>query len=528
MLISTDMRQAHQRMLWKNALILLTLVLLLGSAFPPHVNADQSVRTGTTQKTMMAYHWFVTSWKRGIGSPICELYVAENRIPVAQDISNACGENIGREWLKTPPCDQAMKGGDTSKCKGLFVWYDGIKQGQVIVNIPLPEATIDVKTGSCEPGKWCDVRPTLRFEGVEPLEEYKIVGISVRIGESVRDCQADACELRMPITGSDGIIMEYWADSDYGDESAHKFLTFRNVQSTTSTSLYRIDLLNENWRSYLPPGALTWKIFPAIDDPVSDLFSQPASAADLRTDNKLYYLAGNLIYSGKVDVGPCQSSGLMSNGMASACGMEVAHSLSVEYQNKYDDRIFAAAAEYNVPARILKGIIAQETQFWPHGYPTKELGFGRITENGADMLLSWNLIYYAQVCDSYYGIDRCAPGYYNMNPTEKSMLRGLALKNVGTDAEFSLLAATLQASVQQVKQMMINTTGMDEEYGSTYIDLWKVTIANYHSGSGCVGTAMQTAKTKKKAMLWENISQYLLGDCQGAINYVDQVLMYSQ
>jgi hypothetical protein len=509
-------------------LTIFMVISILAFLFPSVAKADQSGRVGTVEERKVAYHWYVSSWKRGFAHPICELYVVEDRKPNPQDIYNYCGATVEQEWLTTPICKEAAIGSDPSKCKGLFYWYDGMKEGVVKESILLPEPSVSVETGTCQPGDWCDQRPTLRFLAKEPLENHKIQKINVQIENSVRSCNADACEFRLPITDSNGKVMEYWADSDYGDVSTHQFITFRNVQSSTSNSQYRIDLLNVNWKSYLSPGALIWKVFPDVDDPMAPLLDQVKSTGDLKTDNLLHYLAGRLIYSGKVKSDICPGSGLMSNGMADTCGLEKAHDQMEFFQNQYDQQIYQAALEYNVPARILKGIIAQETQFWPHGYPSKELGFGRMTENGADMLLSWNSKYFSDLCYPYYGNGRCAGGYYNMSSIEKSMLRGMALSKVGSDDEFVLLAATLQGSAFQVNQMMQNITGLDSNYGSTFTDLWKITIANYHAGSGCVGTAMQTAKTQNQPMTWDKISPYLLGDCQGAVNYVDQVLLLSK
>ena len=53
--------------------------------------------------------------------------------------------------------------------------------------------------------------------------------------------------------------------------------------------------------------------------------------------------------------------------------------------------------------------------------------------------------------------------------------------------------------------------------------MWKISVANYHSGSGCVGTAMKTAWVEGNNMMWDLISPNLLGDCKGAINYVETV-----
>jgi hypothetical protein len=510
--------------------LVVTFILVLTGLFgiTRAVQAEGSGRFTTVEKKMEANHWYLTSWKEGVSRTLCNIYIVDDHQPNAQDILNYCGEDLEKKWLDTPVCQQAAKGGDASTCDGLYYWYGGRALATVKETVELPKATIRVDIGNCQPGSWCNDRPTLRFYGTEPLPDHKIEEIDVRYGESARSCSDTACEMRMPFTDETGATIEYWAVSDYGDESDHQFLTFRNVKSTAAEPQYQLDLLDEAWKQYLTPGALTWKVFPLMDDPLLKEVNQPKSAEEMQTEKPLQYLAGRLIFAGKVDTKVCQGSGISSNGMATSCGLDASRDQVNSWQNKYDEQIYQASMEYNVPARILKAIITQETQFWPHGNPAREWGFGRITDNGADMLMSWNTPYYDQVCAQIFDEEYCAKGYNNMTASEQSLLRGTSILKVGTDDEFRLLAATLQASMVQVDQMIININGSDNLNGATFDDLWKMTIANYHSGSGCVGTAMQKNKDLKQTMTWDQVKTSLLGDCQGAVNYVDQVLQLAQ
>lgn len=167
--------------------------------------------------------------------------------------------------------------------------------------------------------------------------------------------------------------------------------------------------------------------------------------------------------------------------------------------------------------------VAQETQFWPHPVSSQEFGLGRITDNGADMLLTWNLPIFLEECLSNFSPDACSAGYTNMDLDDRAHLRGIVLSDVGTAQEMNLLAATLLASSYQVDQMVRNVTGLPVAEVSTYEEMWKLTVANYHSGSGCVGTAMQTTWDNGEKMNWELVYPNLLGDCMGAVNYVDSV-----
>lgn len=505
------------------------LLVLLGIIFTPStVMADRST---IVEERAKAYHWILSNWKNGASSSLCNIYLVENRQPDARDILTYCGSDLEKQWSETPVCEQVLNNGDTSTCQGLFYWYAGIKSDALVKKtVESPGVSLQMEIGVCQPGTWCDQRPTLIFSANEPLDEYEITQIVVHIDEDERSCYEESCEMRLPLTTEDGAVMEYWAISSFGDESEHQFITFRNVASTAETPQYRLDLLQDAWKETLPTASLYWGVFPAIDDPLMDVFSQSESVEDLKTQNPLQYLAGQLIFNGKVAAATCSDSGISRNGMADACGLEVSRVQVNEWQNKYDEPIFKAAIEFNVPARILKGIITQETQFWTDGNPVNEWGFGQITENGADMLLSWNPTFYSQICIPHLGNEYCSNGYHNLDSEDQSYLRGVTIAKVGTDDEFRVLAATLKASTYQIDQMMRNTTGNGtfSEFGTEYDDLWKITIANYHSGSGCVGTAMQTTMDQSQEMTWTNISSHLLGGCQDAINYVSQVLHYAK
>ena len=54
----------------------------------------------------------------------------------------------------------------------------------------------------------------------------------------------------------------------------------------------------------------------------------------------------------------------------------------LEWQNRYDQAIFNSSNLLNVPLRLLKGVIAQESQFWPLSDDDEEFGLGRVTDYG--------------------------------------------------------------------------------------------------------------------------------------------------
>lgn len=520
-------RYPNQRLKGNYWRLLLAPCLILLIFFQPiltksnYVSAEENRRTMVQIKLTMANHWRFFRWKDGVS--ICNIYVAHENYPNGEEIRSYCGEELLNSWLSTPACEEALFGRDVSECEGVYIGYLGKSFQSVKELVELPQVNLKVEIVNCEAGGWCSERVILRFVAEEPLTDHRITSVNVKIGTSEKKCEGSICELRMPVTKEDGIEVEYWANSDYGDDSNHEFFTLRNVPDLSKGEMYRFDLLGEGIDDTTPPGTKLWSLFPVLDHPDREILEQPSTYSDLFTENRFLYLAGKLILTGVVDGQSCSGFGLINNNTANPCGENLALMEVLTWQNKYDQEILTAANKHTVPAKLLKGIIAQETQFWPYPVADKEYGLGRITENGADMLLIWNNKKFLESCLSLLASETCAAGYSNLDPGDQSLLRGLILSEVGTEDEIDLLAATFFASATQVTQMVKNITELPISEVSTYEEMWKISVANYHSGSGCVGTAMQTAWAEGNIMMWDLINPNLLGDCKGAINYVESV-----
>jgi len=485
------------------------------------VKAEENKRIQIKSQEVVANHWRLSQWKDQV--IVCDIYVAHDNQPSGKEIENHCGEDIYISWLTTPPCEAAISGGDVTTCKGFFIGYKGKGLRLVKETVELPQVNLQVEAVNCEPGGWCDERAIIRFIGEEPITDHKIISMHVKIGNNTKKCDSDVCELRMPVTNEKGVQVEFWAVSDFGDQSEINTFLLRNVRDKNEENRYRFDLLGTGLNVTAPAGTLRWMLLPTLNHPDAFVLEKPETLLDLQTTNRFLYLAGKLILTGIVNGETCSGFGLINNSTANPCGEELAQEKVISWQNQYNEDIYTASEEYNVPARLLKAIIAQETQFWPHPVSPKEFGLGRITDNGADMLLTWNLPIFIEECVSSYSIEACSSGYTNMDPDDQSLLRGLILKDVGTDQEVKLLAATLLASSYQVDQMVKNVTGLPVSEVSTYEEMWKLSVANYHAGSGCVGTAMQSAWDNGDNMIWELVYPNLLGDCMGAVGYVESV-----
>lgn len=520
-------RYPKQRITINKWRTLLALIFSLSFTLQPFwinsysVFAEDYKRLAFEDRLTMANHWRFSRWRDGI--KVCDIYVTHTNYPSEQEIRSYCGDEILLTWRETPACNEALLGQDASECEGVYIGYLGKSIQLVKELVELPEVKLSVEMLNCVPGSWCDERLIMRFNGEEPLSDHNVISMHVKIGSTEKKCDESFCDLRMPITYDQGVEVEFWATSDFGDESEHIIFTLRNVPDENKNDMFRVDVIGAGIEGGAPVGSEEWHLFPILNHPDGYLFEQPISPGELKTNNRFLYLAGKLILTGKVDGSTCSGFGLVDNNTANPCGERLAQDKVEEWQNQYDEQILTSSMEFTVPARLLKGIIAQETQFWPHPVSPIEFGLGRITENGADMLLNWNTPIFLEKCNTLISVETCAAGYSNLDPEDQSLLRGLVISEVGTEQEIALLAATFEASSTQVAQMVKNITQLPINEVSTYEEMWRISVANYHAGSGCVGTAMEAAWANGDNMYWDAIYPNLLGDCMGAVDYVESV-----
>jgi hypothetical protein len=201
------------------------------------------------------------------------------------------------------------------------------------------------------------------------------------------------------------------------------------------------------------------------------------------------------------------------------------------------------ARETGVPGQLMKNLFAQESQFWPGAFKDpKEFGLGQLTENGAETVLLWNPDFYEQFCPLVLDETACQKGYLFLEQADQATLRGALALQAKSDcqdcpegidlsnADFSvkLFAQTLLANCEQVAQIVYNGTGKIAGEVSDYESLWRLTLANYHAGAGCISFAVYTAWSKRDTndpdpIRWETVSTYLTQPCQGVISYVEKI-----
>lgn len=273
----------------------------------------------------------------------------------------------------------------------------------------------------------------------------------------------------------------------------------------------------------------------ATPEQISDWLRVDIELSELATQNRYDLLAGHLLQSGFVDGSACPAGGIYPDGSPNGCGVETAYPEMLRWQNQYDQTILASAAASNVPPYLLKGMIAAESQFWPAGDWMKgEIGLGQMTASGADLLLSYRPNTYRQVCTQVFGEEACGKAYVALPDDNRSMLRGWVLGSLdvtcpscvgGIDASkgaraVELLAETLAASCSQSARVIRIATGKPPVSLMSYEDFWRFTLANYHSGSGCM---YQALRRSGNPINWPVIASGLPQGCSSGQTYVRRI-----
>ena len=464
----------------------------------------------------------------------CTIVLEQDRTPTNDEIQAACGAGLYQTWLTTPICDRHYgQDPSTTSCTGVFLRRVG-QRLKDDVNTPeldlsaqnLQKMYFDVANVNCNPGEMCDQKPEILLIGHGPDNNDSIIAsVNIRIGTYEAACGGNFCQMRLPATDSGGVWLEYWAMDSNANQSEHFWIKFRAVPVQNSATNFYYDVIGDAFPEASAYGSEIWYTFPAVGQELDPALQKVLISDFLVTKHKLQILAANLILNGKVDSSFCENYGLNLDGTPNGCGEQVTAKLVYEMQNQYDEQLFEASRRQKVPPRIVKGLIAQESQFWPVSSTPYEYGLGMITESGADMLLRWNAPYFLNLCMSTFPHDseKCMSGFSSLKENEQIILRGVVISKVGTKDEIEMLAAAIRASMYQVNQLVTNATGDSPAAVSTYEDLWKFTVANYYSGSGCLLNAMNQVTAYKQPLTWENVRRFMVGKCELANLYVDRV-----
>jgi hypothetical protein len=542
----------------RNYLYLLVLVVFLAAFFYTDskfslVSADVEPTPGPDRTKIItvesiAYDWWLVYWSDN--SVVCSFSVDHEDKPTADEVFKECGNAIYEKWRNPPPCSGNESGSGLQDCKGMYLHSIGSHSVEKTVSVDLPPAEVWISIKDCvfdtELNR-CQGLPSLHFSGEEKLPNETIKSIQGEIDGVAFFCSSSECNVPITPTDEQGVSITFWGNSSYGDSSEVYEGLVRVVPlntplntgtASTETAPFYVDIMSPQWKGdQVPNCAAIWQVFPEINGP-PDWLDSPSNVTGLNSTLSLYYLAGMLIQNGSVDANTCQNGGLETEITANQCGLETALNAVNEWQNQFDDEIFNISQELNIPGQLLKNIFVTESQLWPGIYnDIHEVGFGALTENGADAALLWNNTFFDQFCPLVLAQQSCDRGYNNLDAAQKSTLRGALLQKVNascadcpmgidlSQANFSIriFAETLIGNCSQVDRVIYNVTNQKSGQVSSYNDLWRFTLVNYNAGTGCLYTAMNRTWKAKESLDWVHVATNLEPACQGAVAYVDRV-----
>lgn len=532
---------------WLTSLVVACAALLFATSngFAASTSPPGPDRYTITTVQYTAYEWLLVAFKNN--QVVCKIVVDHEGKPTISEVYVDCGDKLTNAWIAQPPCLNASK---ANQCPGYYIYFLNSHPAEKDLPMELPAASAWLSLQDCVPvsslsTNICEFLPKLVITGQEPLVEYGITNIEAKLDGRSIDCgTGPICTVELEPTDTDGVALEFWANSSYGDSSLKYTGKVRvseaNFGNPDHPSWF-VDVLSSQWTGQpLASCAESWGVLPPVGGPPAWL-ATPNDPANLTTNIPYNYLAANLIRQNAVDVSACPDGGLNADGLtASTCGLTAAREAVNAWQNRFDSLILEIAHHTGVPGQLLKNLFARESQFWPGVILTGgDTGLGQITDKGADTTLLWNPSFYNQFCPLVLSNDTCAKDYVDLEPEQQETLRGALVNSVNatcadcplgidiTRADYSInvFAHTLMANCEQAAQVVWNYNNKKTagELNISYDDMWKFTLVNYNAGGGCLATAFEAASAKKEPLTWERISLYLEPACQGAIDYVNDI-----
>ena len=157
-----------------------------------------------------------------------------------------------------------------------------------------------------------------------------------------------------------------------------------------------------------------------------------------------------------------------------------------------------------------------------------------MTEMGADLVLAWRPDYFQAICSQ--GLDKaaCAKGYGGLDLATQRLLRGLVLKSIDAtcptcqggvdptrgDQAVVVLTETLGASCRQSNRTFWLATGKRPAELLSYEDFWRLSLANYHIGTGCVYQALRHTGNPST---WSAIAINFPAGCGSGAEYIRRI-----
>lgn len=271
---------------WRTRLLTLSILLtLVGSGFEalprgaagPSAQPTGPDRYSVTVVDYTRYYWWLIRW--GEDEVECKVVTDHDGLPTPGDIYMDCGEEIYEEWIEQEPCHEL----DLSLCTGFYLHLIDSKPAQKEIATPLPPPTVQVTLENCDPvytsfTNICDSEPILVLTGTEPLPGYEILNIEGLYENQPFLCDP-RCRLQLPVTDEDGFVIQFWANSSYGDTS-EMFEALVRVAITDAGDPDRLfwyaDVLSSQWAGVPVASCVdAWGALPPVGGPPEWLSTPP-------------------------------------------------------------------------------------------------------------------------------------------------------------------------------------------------------------------------------------------------------------
>lgn len=219
-----------------------------------------------------------------------------------------------------------------------------------------------------------------------------------------------------------------------------------------------------DWLKAYQNGALTiwgpWEINPPTPAAPACTLPRVNNSLPLATTNDYQFLAGRLSWWG-VNIS------------------------AADWQNRFDEQIRGAADIAGVPAVLLKGMLANESQFWPLWTgDAGEAGWMQLTWDGADTALRHDPDLFARYCQRAIWPLYCT-GYDLLTPGQQYAVRSELL------ADLAVAGTPVSAAAQAADDLWIYAHILRAfacQAISIYPDrdVWQTASVLYNAGSACI------------------------------------------
>jgi len=473
-------------------ILLLLIPTMTARATDPGDPPDNEGRFYFTDDDCIIYIWQLMAWQDL--QTVCSFWLYNEGWPTASEVRALCGAALSMAWYQTAPI--SPDGG--APASGYYLLLDKLAHTTCKTRHSLPPVKFNYYISGSNLEIWA----------ADPIPDQEIISISGSQGPHLFECPGDHCSLVIIPTGSRGNEITIQATSTQSAAPTQSQILYIRYQPPADPEL--VD--HEH-------GSAAQQIWGSFQDqqPVDWLGSQAQASSE-----GFLYLAGRLISTGLVDASSCPSHGLVDNGYASICGLELAWLHVLEYQNRIDGQINQAAAEQGIPGQLLKRLIAIESQFWPSHHinwgAAGETGLGQLTHNGADTLLMWDPELYEVICRPLFGPE-CDFIYSRLDSWQQAVLQN----KIMTDPRLEILARALVANAAQAGAIIRDLTGERPGALMDHQDLWRAALVNYNAGSGCLRAGLRDMIQAGYYPSWGSLATSLEAVCPGSTAYVERI-----